>query len=433
MLILNGRVVDPLSGTDRIMSIRVLDGKIRELIEENDSSSTDVMFGERVIDARGLIVMPGLIDMHVHFRDPGQTQKECLETGAAAAVHGGYTTVCTMPNTSPVVDDTVVLSDIIKRSEQLPCDILQISAITKGLGGKELTNMADMLFAGAAGFSDDGKSVMDSALFEDALRTAAGLDALILSHCEDKPLVRDGVMNEGMASKKLSLPGIPSYTEDNITARDIFMAADTGARLHLCHVSTKRSLQLKRIFGNDKITAETCPHYFALCDEDIKEDRPSWKMNPPLRSREDMEAVKEAIKDGTIDVISTDHAPHTASEKGSSFVGAPFGIVGLETAVPLVITKLVKTGIIGWSRMAELMSSNPAKILGIAKGTLKKGAAADITVIDPDAGIKINADDFRSKGRNTPFNGMEMTGRVVYTLKDGKVVYEYDEQAQRKN
>lgn len=433
MLILNGTVADPLSGTEKVMSIRVLNGKIRELIEESDSSSTDVMFGERVIDARGLIVMPGLIDMHVHFRDPGQTQKESLETGAAAAVRGGYTTVCTMPNTSPTVDNTEILTDIKKRSEQLPCDILQISAITKGLEGKELTDMAGMLFAGAIGFSDDGKSVMDSALFEDALKTAAGLDALVLSHCEDKPLVRDGVINDGAASKRLSLPGIPSYAEDNITARDIFMASDIGARLHLCHVSTKRSLSLKKLFGNGKITAETCPHYFALCDEDIKEDRPSWKMNPPLRSRGDMEAVTEAIKDGTIEVISTDHAPHTQSEKGNSFIGAPFGIVGLETAVPLVITKLVKQGVIGWSRMAQLMSCNPAKILGINKGTLQVGAPADITIIDPNAKVRLNADDFMSKGRNTPFSGMDMTGRVVYTLKDGKVVYEYDEQVKRQN
>ncbi len=420
ILIKNGRVIDPDTRLDEVTDIYIEDGIIQKVgvIEEEAG---------QVLDAEGCYVMPGLIDLHVHFRDPGQEKKEDIATGGQAAARGGFTTVLAMPNTHPVIDTASRVGYVHHKAEELsPIRILQAGAVTKGQKGEELADIEEMIQAGIPAISEDGKSVMDSQLYRQAMRIAKANDIPVMAHCEDWPMRGDGCMNDDERAEQLGLPGISSVVEDIIVARDIFLSKDTGAHLHLCHCSTKQSMRMLEQAKKEglSVTGEVCPHHFTLCSEDIPGDNPNYKMNPPLRTREDKEALLEALKDGVVDAISTDHAPHTAAEKAGSMRDAAFGIVGLETSVSLTITELVDKGIITPMRMAELMSYNPAQILHLDRGSLQEGKAADVVVIDPEEEYVINAREFASKGKNTPFHGRKVKGRVKATICGGEIVYQ---------
>ncbi|HIY19186.1 MAG TPA: dihydroorotase [Candidatus Blautia avistercoris] len=422
ILIKNGRILDPSLQKDEIGDLYIKDGKIQKAEKGLETKA------DRVIDADGCFVMPGLIDIHVHLRDPGQEYKETIESGSAAAAKGGFTTIVAMPNTVPVIDNKDRVSYVKNKAEMVsPIHVIQSGAITVGQKDQEITDIEGMVQAGAGALSEDGKSVMNMKIYREAMKEAARLNVPVLAHCEDKSLAGGGCMNEDQKAKELNLPGICNATEDVIIARDIILAHETGARLHLCHCSTKGSVEILRQAkqaGYD-VTGEVCPHHFTLTTEDISTDNPNYKMNPPLRSEEDKKALIEGLKDGTMDVISTDHAPHGAKEKQGSMRNAAFGIVGLETSVALTMTELVEKGILTPLQMAEKMSYNPAKVLGISKGTLQEGADADVTIIDPKAAYKIDKETFVSKGRNTPFDGKKVKGRVIFTICDGNIVYEY--------
>ncbi len=422
ILIKNGRILDPSLQKDEIGDLYIKDGKIQKAEKGLETKA------DRVIDADGCFVMPGLIDIHVHLRDPGQEYKETIESGSAAAAKGGFTTIVAMPNTVPVIDNKDRVSYVKNKAEMVsPIHVIQAGAITVGQKDQEITDIEGMVQAGAGALSEDGKSVMNMKIYREAMKEAARLNVPVLAHCEDKSLAGGGCMNEDEKAKELNLPGICNATEDVIIARDIILAHETGARLHLCHCSTKGSVEILRQAkqaGYD-VTGEVCPHHFTLTTEDISTDNPNYKMNPPLRSEEDKKALIEGLKDGTMDVISTDHAPHGAKEKQGSMRNAAFGIVGLETSVALTMTELVEKGILTPLQMAEKMSYNPAKVLGISKGTLQEGADADVTIIDPKAAYKIDKETFVSKGRNTPFDGKKVKGRVIFTICDGNIVYEY--------
>lgn len=422
MIIKGGTIVD---GTDREAKpadLLIEDGRIvaSALVIEEEADA--------VVDATGCYVMPGFIDLHVHLRDPGQTHKEDLLTGAKAAARGGVTTICAMPNTNPAVDTVEVLQDIYQRAEQAPVHVLQVSAITKGQGGQELVDMAAMKEGGAVAFSEDGKSVMDVTLYEEAMRQAAQLNVPVFAHCEDKALVGKGVLNEGVASERFGVPGISNAVEDIITARDIFLARESGARLHLCHCSTEASVWLVKMAKSMGIpvTAEVCPHHFILTDEDITEENANYKMNPPLRTKRDVKTLIEGLRNGTMDCISTDHAPHHAEEKAGGFEKAPFGIVGLETSASLTYTALVDTGVLSIQQMVQKMSTNPAKVLGVddCKGYVQIGKDADLVIFDPNVEYVVDVEEFASKGKNTPFAGRKVKGRVRATIVDGRLVYE---------
>lgn len=422
ILIQNGRVLDPSTHTDEIKSILIRDGKI---VDVNASADTKA---DRTIDASSCYVMPGLIDLHVHLRDPGQEYKETIQTGTLAAAHGGYTTVCPMPNTTPSTDCPEMIHLVKdKATREGVVNVLPVGAITVGQAGKELTDIEGMVKAGAVAISEDGKSVMNTSLYFESMKQAAKAGIPVMAHCEDKDLVGKGCMNEGQKSKELGLEGISNAVEDVIVARDIILAKEAGCRLHLCHCSTKDSVLLVKIAKEEglPVTAEVCPHHFAMTEDEIPGDDANYKMNPPLRSQADVQALKEGIRDGIMDVISTDHAPHHADEKKKSIKDAPFGIVGSETAVALTITHLVEQGYLTPLQMAEKMSYNPAKVIGIDRGTLQVGKVADITIIDPNEEYVIDVNTFCSKGHNTPFAGHKVKGRVKYTLVDGNIVYEY--------
>lgn len=429
ILIRNGRVLNPAAGLDTVMDIYVEEAHIARLIPEGTAGSD--MTADFVIDASGKWVMPGFVDMHVHFRDPGLTYKEDIETGCAAAARGGVTTVCAMPNTKPVVDSVETLDYIQDKAKKTGlCNVRQLSAITMRMEGRELVPMKAMREHGAVAFSEDGKSVMDVRLYMEAMKQAVLLDALVMAHCEDKNLVGKGVLNAGAASEKYEVEGISNAVEDIITARDIFLAGETGCRLHLCHCSTKASVELVRMakkLGID-VTAEVCPHHFTLTDGDITEADANYKMNPPLRTREDVEALIAGLADGTMEMISTDHAPHGAEEKAQYFDKAPFGIVGLETSASLTYTALVDTGILTPMQMAEKMSYNPARRIGEPdRGDLSEGKLADIVIFDPKAAYTVDPEAFASKGRNTPYAGRRLKGRVAATIFEGRLVYQAKE------
>ena len=420
LLIKNGHVINPATETDEVADILAEDGKVVKM-EKNIKAKAD-----RVIDAKGCYVMPGFIDMHVHLRDPGQEQKETIETGCNAAAHGGYTTILAMPNTKPVVDNPDVVKYVQNKAKTVGVvNVLQVGAITKGQQGKELADIRGMYEAGIPAISEDGRSVMNSELYREAMEIAAELDIPVLAHCEDINLVNGGVMNEDAHSKELGLKGITNSVEDIIVARDIMLSRDTGAKLHLCHCSTRDSVKMVQHakMEKTKVTAEVCPHHFSMCSDDITENDGNFKMNPPLRTREDMETLIKGLSEDIMDVISTDHAPHSKEEKEKDLEHAPFGIVGLETSVPLTITNLVKKGYITPLQMAAKMSYNPAQVLGSDKGTLNEKAVADITIIDPDAEYTIDKNTFQSKGKNTPFDGYKVNGKVLYTILGGKIVY----------
>ena len=402
------------------MDIFVEDGIIKEKAESIEKQA------DTVIDAAGCYVMPGLIDLHVHFRDPGLTYKEDIETGSKAAAKGGFTTVCCMPNTKPVVDNVETVKYIIEKGKKVGLtNVLPVGAVTKNMAGVEITDVEELKKAGICAISEDGKSVMNSGVYRKAMKNAAKANVPVLAHCEDINLVEGGVINLGDKSSELGVKGISNAVEDVIAMRDIMLAKETGATLHLCHCSTKDSVEMVKRAKEEgiKVTAEVCPHHFSMCSDDITSNDGNFKMNPPLRAREDMEALIKGLQDDIMDVISTDHAPHSAEEKAKDLEHAPFGIVGLETSVALTVTNLVKKGYLTPMQMAAKMSYNPAKVLGIPKGTLDEGKIADITIIDPDKEYTIDVNTFESKGKNTPFDGYKVSGEVEYTILNGKVVY----------
>ena len=419
-LIRNGRVIDPASGKDGIYDILVEDGMIAGVDASIPKGDNDI------IDAAGCFVMPGLVDLHVHFREPGFEYKETIKTGSMAAAHGGVTTVFPMPNTKPVIDSVDMydkVQTIIDRDAVV--NVHQVASVTLRQQGETPVDVAALKKAGCIAISEDGKSVMNSQVYREAMKAAAAEDVLVMAHCEDKNLVNGGALNEGVASRRYHVNGITNAVEDVIVARDILLSKETGCRLHLCHCSTADSVKLIKAAKDEglKVTGEVCPHHFMLCDEDIIEDNADYKMNPPLRSRADMEAVTEGLRNGTMDVISTDHAPHSAEEKAKPIGAAPFGITGIETSLCLTYTGLVLTGILTPMQMVEKMSYNPAKIAGIDRGTLLPGRPADIIIVNVDDEIVIDRNNFVSKGHNTPFDGYKVKGIVEYTIVGGKIVY----------
>ena len=425
ILIKNGRVINPSEKMDKVLDVYVKDGVIVEKGENIEKEA------DKVIDAKGCFVMPGLIDLHVHFRDPGLTYKEDIITGSMAAANGGFTSVCCMPNTKPVTDNAEVVRYIINKGKEAGyTNVLPVGSVTKGMAGKQITDVFELKEAGVCAISEDGKSVMDSNVYRDAMKNAVKADVPVLAHCEDINLVNGGVMNMGDKSEEFGVKGISNAVEDIIVARDILLAKETGAKLHLCHCSTKDSVTMVKKAKEDgvKVTAEVCPHHIAMSTDDMDSADANYKMNPPLRTREDVDALIKGLSEDVMDVIATDHAPHSAEEKARSITEAPFGIVGLETAVPLTVTHLLKPGFITPMQMAEKMSYNPAKVLGIDKGSLDEGKVADITIINPDEEYIIDVNEFKSKGRNTPFGGTKVSGKVKWTILGGKIVKEPEEE-----
>jgi dihydroorotase len=424
ILIKHGRIIDPASGRDEISDILVERGKIKKIGQIDDDNDATL------IDAKGCWVTPGLIDVHVHLREPGYEYKEDIESGTLSAVAGGFTTVCCMPNTKPVIDSPKIIKHIIKKTkEKGHAHVLPIGAITLGQKGEVLAPIDMMVDGGAIAISEDGRSVLNAKILKTAMFEAARLNIPVLSHCEDDDLAHGGCMNDGKRSKELGLQGIHNDAEDIITARDILLAKSTGAKLHLCHVSTAGSVDLIREAKKKgiQVTAEVCPHHFTLTDDAVDGQDANMKMNPPLRTQADVNAILKGLKDGTIDIIATDHAPHAPSEKESGFESAANGIVGLETALGLSLQTLVGSGLLTPSQLIEKMSLNPAKLLGIDKGSLKVGKMADITIIQPEEVYTIDKETFKSKGRNTPYDGVKVTGKVKCTLVKGVIKYNDNE------
>lgn len=425
ILIKGGRILNPSDNTDMTGDLYIEDGVIKEIGEEIELADIP----EKTIDAKGCYVMPGLIDLHVHLRDPGLTYKEDVVTGARAAAKGGFTTILAMPNTKPVIDSPDRVEYVHNKAKDLaPVHVLQIGAVTKQQKGEELADIEGMIQAGIPAISEDGKSVMNVKLYKEAMEIAAKHNIPVFAHCEDQNMVSGGCMNADEKAKELGLPGITNGVEDVIAARDIVLAKETGVRLHLCHCSTKDSVRMIQLAKEENlpVTGEVCPHHFTLTSEDIPEDDANYKMNPPLRTKEDKDALILGLKEDIIDVISTDHAPHSREEKNQSMKTAPFGIVGLETSVALTMTELVHTGILTPMQMAAKMSYNPAQVIHSDRGRLEVGSPADVTIIDPDAEYTIDSMEFLSKGKNTPFNGRKVKGQVVATICDGNIVYQID-------
>ena len=434
ILIQNGQVINPATGMNEVADVLVENGVVSK-IEKGIKEKAD-----RKINAKGCFVMPGFIDMHVHLRDPGFEEKETIETGCRAAAHGGYTTILAMPNTKPVVANPDVVNYVHNKAKTVGLvNVLQVGAVTKNQEGKELADIEGMVKAGIPAISEDGKSVMNSEAYREAMLQAAECDIPVFAHCEDINLVHGGCMNAGKRAKELGLPGISNSVEDIIVARDIMLSHDTGAKLHLCHCSTEDSVMMVDLAKqkNVKVTAEVCPHHFTLTSDDIRKIAPemnviaadadadtNFKMNPPLRTKKDVEALRVGLRDNIMDVISTDHAPHTFADKNTSMKNAPFGIVGLETAACLTYTELVLGGYLTPMQMAEKMSYNPAKIVGLDKGDIAPGKTADIVIFDPNETYKIDKNKFASKGTNTPFDGRTVTGKVKMTIVGGHIVYE---------
>ncbi len=421
LLIRNGRVVDPQKNSAEISDILVKDGRIEKV------SKGIVNHADRLIDAQGKIVMPGLVDMHVHLREPGREDKETVSSGTMAALKGGVTALLAMPNTLPAIDSAqqvALLQDIIKKTAHM--DVFISAAITKQRLGKELTDAGKLKKAGVIALSDDGSSVDDDGLFLEALKKAAKSKLLIICHSEDRALSAKGVVNLGFISTRMGLRGISKESEYKRVARDIGLAKKAGASVHIAHVSCKESVELVARAKQEgaKVTCETCPHYFALGEEAVLGYDANMKMNPPLRAKADAAAIKQGLKDGTIDAISSDHAPHTENEKDIEFDRAEFGVIGLETELAVSITELIQAGYLDWPGLAKKMSLNPARILGIKKGTLGVGADADIIIIDPDKEWVVRKEDLISKSKNSAFLGRKLKGLVEYAIYGGKIAYQ---------
>ena len=422
LLIQHGVVLDPSRPFEGRADVLIRDGKIARV-------GTDLGRADRVIDATGMYVTPGLIDIHVHFREPGDEEEETIASGAAAALAGGFTTVCCMPNTKPPLDNEGQIEFILREGQQVAlANVLPVGAITKGREGKELAEIGSMLQRGAVAFSDDGVGVGDASVMRKALQYAKMFDAVLMQHCEE-PTLSGGAMHGGLVSTTLGLPGIPSEAEQLMISRDLLLNRTIGCRYHVQHVSTAGSVELLRRAKRDglSVTAEVTPHHLLLTDESCRGYNTNFKMNPPLRTDRDVKACIDGIKDGTIDCLATDHAPHLAEEKELEFVDAPFGIIGLECALPLYVQALVEPGHVGWLKLIDLMSARPAQIIKSQKGTLRDGAEADITIIDPKCNWTIDISQFKSKSRNCPFDGWQVTGRAVATIVGGEVKWTLDQ------
>lgn len=420
LLIKNGRVIDPAQNIDDTLDLLIEKGKVKEIGKGLKAPS-----GAETIDAKGCYVTPGLVDMHVHLRDPGLEYKEDIVTGTRAAAAGGFTSVACMPNTSPVNDNKTVTSYILTKAKaEGLVNVFPVGAITKGSKGESLAEMGELKEAGCVAVSDDGHPVANAELMRRALEYAKGMEIMVISHAEEKALVGEGVMNEGFVATELGLKGIPWAAEDVATARDVYLAEFTNSPLHIAHVSTKGAIRIIRDAKarGVKVTCETAPHYFSLTDDAVRGYETNAKMNPPLRSADDVAAIKAGLKDGTIDAIATDHAPHHLDEKDIEFNLALNGIIGLETALPLSLA-LVEGKVLTLPALIEKMAVNPSNILGINRGTLAVGSVADITVIDPKAEWTVEADTLASKSKNSPWLGRKMKGAAKYTIVAGKVVY----------
>ncbi len=423
ILLKGGRLVDPSSNLDAVGDLLVRDGKIESV--GGNIAGPD---GATVIDCAGQVVSPGFIDVHCHLREPGREDVETIASGARAAAAGGFTAVCAMPNTDPVTDNQAAVGFVLKQGRAAnAARVYPIGAISIGQRGERLAEFGEMVGAGAVAVSDDGKPVVSSQLMRTALEYARTFGIPVADHCEDPTLALGGAMNEGLVSARLGLKGIPAEAEEIMAIRDILLARLTGGHVHLCHMSTRGSVELIR-WGKDRgirVTAEACPHHLSLTEDEVEGYDTNAKMNPPLRTADDVRAVQEAVKDGTIDVIATDHAPHHYDEKEREFSEAPNGIIGLETALAVNVTWLVKPGILSVGTLVDRMSCGPAKLFHLPGGALRRGVAADITVFDPTAEWTVDARTFRTKGRNTPYAGRTLTGLVRCTLVEGQVVYRH--------
>ncbi len=418
LLIRGGRVIDPANGIDEIADVLIQNGKIAAIGKKTAAAKKE-------IDASGLIVCPGLIDMHVHLREPGQEWKEDIESGSRAAVAGGVTSMCCMPNTTPRLDHAGVIRQIIERANQIGlCNVYPVGAVTKNLDGKELTEMRELARAGAVAFSDDGMPVWHGGVMRKALEYASSFDFLVIQHAEDLQLTEGGCINEGKISTQLGVEGMPAEGEDDMIVRDIMLAKLADARYHVAHISCQGAVEFVRQAKADglKVTSEAAPHHFALTEEEVLGFNADAKMSPPLRCEQDRLAVIEGLRDGTIEVIATDHAPHHEDDKRCGLSCAAFGIVGLETMLPVSLA-LVRDGVLEMPDLLAKMTSNPAKLLNLDAGTLSTGAAADICIFNPDATWTLDRDALFSKSKNTPWHGKEMTGQVMHTLKSGRIVY----------
>ena len=418
LLIRGGTVIDTSRAIQEKLDILVVDGSIAEV---SPDISVD---GAREIDAGGLVCAPGLVDLHVHLREPGQEYKEDILSGCRAAAAGGVTSLFCMPNTVPAVDSPEIIQHILRRAEQADAHVYPVAAVTSGLQGEVLTDMEALKQAGAAAFSDDGRPVATAAMMMEAIKRAEELNTLVMSHCEELSLINGGLLNDGAVSRSLGLPGLHRAAEDVAIARDIALAEATGCRVHICHISTGGGVAMLRDARRRgvRVTGETAPHYFMLTDEALTGRDADFRMNPPLRTAQDVEAVIQGLCDGTLSAIATDHAPHSPQEK-SEFIKSPNGVVGMETTLAAGITALVRTGKMSLAALMSLLSEQPARLAGIPAGTLAVGAAADIVLFDPEEQWVVQPDKLHGKSRNTPFKGMTMTGRVKTTILGGRTVY----------
>jgi dihydroorotase len=421
ILIRGGRVIDPSRGTDEVADLYIADGKVqgsgRELGRPDDALE---------VDAAGKVVAPGLIDLHVHLREPGQEELETVATGAMAAAAGGFSAVCAMPNTDPVTDNQAAVGFIVSQAQRAAkARVYPIGAVSLGQKGQQLAEFGELVGAGAVAVSDDGKPVASSHLMRTALEYARTFGIPVADHCEDPTLAAGGAMHEGLVSTRLGLKGVPAAAEEIMVARDILLAELTGGHVHLCHMSTRGSVELIRRAKEKglRVTAEACPHHFTLTHEACEGYNTNAKMNPPLREPEDREAIRQALRDGTIDVICTDHAPHHYDAKEREFDDAPNGIIGLETALGLAVTELVEPGLLSLAALVSRMSAMPARIFNLPGGTLAPGSTADVVVFDPEAAWTVRPEEFYSKSRNTPFAGRRLRGRAVTTIARGQVIF----------
>jgi dihydroorotase len=423
LLIANGHLIDPTEGQNSGKNLLIENGRVVGWLNQKESAPEDA----EVFDATGLIVAPGFIDLHVHLREPGQEHKETIASGCAAAVAGGWTSVCPMPNTQPINDNAAITRYMIEQAERAGlANVFPVGAITKESNGLELAEMGEMKAAGAVAVSDDGRPVPSAGMMRRAMEYAKDFDLPVVDHCEDKSLSSGGVMHEGRISLLLGLKGMPALAEELDAVRDIILAKETGAHIHIAHISTKNAIEAVRRAKNEgiNVTCEVTPHHFTLIDKAVEGYDTNTKMSPPLRSEEHLEAILEGLKDGTIDAIATDHAPHHSDEKALEYDRAPFGITGLETAVGLAFTELVHKGIIDLGKLVELCATNPAKIFRLKdRGTLRVGAIADITILDPELNWTYKNSESKSKSKNSPFDGWNFTGAAAATIINGKIVY----------